>query len=384
MSYAVIDSPVGPLTLVGSDDGRVDRPLHGAASPPAPELATFGVRDDSISPDVVRAVGEYFDGTAAPPSTYRCGSSGRRSSSEVWTALQDIPYGETTTYGELAVPLGLKPARVAGGRAGEREEPDQHHRAVPPGGRLDRQPDRVRRRPRAQAAAARPRAGRRALLKPSKSAHWVSTYLAHAVGMSNRRTPQVVTDDDGSRPGDGRGVARVADRRTGGASGRSGWSSTARAAAGSNLELPAGRARAVLRVDRQQDDPARRAEHVPELHAAEPAQHLEPGQPRPGREAHRGRADDAGRVRSWSTMAEDGSARGTASPKPRTASSPPTSRPNSTATRAAAEHFQSFPPSSKRRILEWIALAKRPETRQSPHHQPSTLAATNQRANHPT
>jgi methylated-DNA-[protein]-cysteine S-methyltransferase len=27
----------------------------------------------------------------------------------VWTALQDIPYGETTTYGELAASLGLVP-----------------------------------------------------------------------------------------------------------------------------------------------------------------------------------------------------------------------------------------------------------------------------------
>ncbi|GAA3551836.1 YdeI/OmpD-associated family protein [Kribbella ginsengisoli] len=49
----------------------------------------------------------------------------------------------------------------------------------------------------------------------------------------------------------------------------------------------------------------------------------------------------------------------------------------------AATHFATFPPSSKRRILEWIALAKRPETRSTRITQTVTLAALNQRANHP-
>lgn len=49
----------------------------------------------------------------------------------------------------------------------------------------------------------------------------------------------------------------------------------------------------------------------------------------------------------------------------------------------AATHFATFPPSSKRRILEWIALAKRPETRSTRITQTVTLATTNQRANHP-
>jgi uncharacterized protein YdeI (YjbR/CyaY-like superfamily) len=49
----------------------------------------------------------------------------------------------------------------------------------------------------------------------------------------------------------------------------------------------------------------------------------------------------------------------------------------------AATHFAAFPPSSKRLILEWIALAKRPETRLRRIEQTVTLATTNHRANHP-
>lgn len=50
---------------------------------------------------------------------------------------------------------------------------------------------------------------------------------------------------------------------------------------------------------------------------------------------------------------------------------------------AAGKHFAKFPPSSKRLILEWIALAKRPETRARRIQQTVELAELNQRANHP-
>jgi uncharacterized protein YdeI (YjbR/CyaY-like superfamily) len=50
---------------------------------------------------------------------------------------------------------------------------------------------------------------------------------------------------------------------------------------------------------------------------------------------------------------------------------------------AAAKNFQNFPPSSKRLILEWIAAAKRPDTRQRRINQTAGLAVVNIRANHP-
>jgi uncharacterized protein YdeI (YjbR/CyaY-like superfamily) len=50
---------------------------------------------------------------------------------------------------------------------------------------------------------------------------------------------------------------------------------------------------------------------------------------------------------------------------------------------AARHNFQTFPPSSKRLILEWIATAKRPDTRRRRINQTVDLAAVNIRANHP-
>lgn len=49
----------------------------------------------------------------------------------------------------------------------------------------------------------------------------------------------------------------------------------------------------------------------------------------------------------------------------------------------ALRNFEAFPPSSKRLILEWIASAKRPETRQRRIAQTVELAHDNVRANHP-
>jgi uncharacterized protein YdeI (YjbR/CyaY-like superfamily) len=47
----------------------------------------------------------------------------------------------------------------------------------------------------------------------------------------------------------------------------------------------------------------------------------------------------------------------------------------------AAQHFDAFPRSAKRGILEWIALAKRPETRAARIAETARLAERNERAN---
>ncbi|MEU4252997.1 YdeI/OmpD-associated family protein [Amycolatopsis sp. NPDC026612] len=49
----------------------------------------------------------------------------------------------------------------------------------------------------------------------------------------------------------------------------------------------------------------------------------------------------------------------------------------------AAGYFEAFPPSSRRLILEWIAKAKRPETRQRRIATTVELARENRRAAHP-
>jgi uncharacterized protein YdeI (YjbR/CyaY-like superfamily) len=64
------------------------------------------------------------------------------------------------------------------------------------------------------------------------------------------------------------------------------------------------------------------------------------------------------------------------------ASIPPDLRELLDRNEAAGRNFRNFPPSSKRLILEWIAKAKRPDTRQRRIDQTVELAAINLRANH--
>ena len=107
MSYAVIDSPVGPLMLVGSDEGEL-MGVYMEQHRHQPPVETFGERDDTILPDVVEQLREYFEGTRTTFDV-RLRMVGTPFQREVWRALLDIPYGETTTYGELAVALGKTP-----------------------------------------------------------------------------------------------------------------------------------------------------------------------------------------------------------------------------------------------------------------------------------
>ena len=114
MTYAVVDSPLGPLTLVGTDAGELTG-LYMDQQRYRPEQAGFGDRDDAALPAVAEQLDEYFHhGRTTFDIPLRLG--GTPFQREVWIALQDIPYGTTTTYGGLAGTLGLKPgsARAVG------------------------------------------------------------------------------------------------------------------------------------------------------------------------------------------------------------------------------------------------------------------------------
>jgi methylated-DNA-[protein]-cysteine S-methyltransferase len=113
--HAVIDSPVGPLTLVCSaEDELTGLYLDEQRHRPAEDL--FGARDDSLLPEVAVQLAEYFAG-GRTSFDLPLKMTGTPFQQEVWAALQDIPYGETTTYGELADALGKPQAARAVGLA---------------------------------------------------------------------------------------------------------------------------------------------------------------------------------------------------------------------------------------------------------------------------
>lgn len=101
--HTVIDSPLGDLTLVadGADLVGVYFPHHWYR----PDPATFGRRDDRGFADAARQLGEYLAGDRTE-FDLPVRAEGEEFQRAVWARIAAIPYGTTTTYGELARELG--------------------------------------------------------------------------------------------------------------------------------------------------------------------------------------------------------------------------------------------------------------------------------------
>ena len=117
--HTTIDSPVGPLTLVARDGSLTGLYMHEQRHRPQPE--TFGVRDDGAEPfaAAARQLAEYFAGTRTA-FDLPLAPAGTPFQQRVWAALREIPYGETTSYGELAERIGSPGAARAVGLANGR------------------------------------------------------------------------------------------------------------------------------------------------------------------------------------------------------------------------------------------------------------------------
>jgi len=118
-SHIVIDSPVGPLTLVAQDGAIVG--LYMDLQRHRPDEDQFG------EPDRRGRQAEPFQTAADQLDAYFAGRrttftislepQGTAFQKRVWAALQEIPYGETESYGQLAERIGSPGAARAVGLA---------------------------------------------------------------------------------------------------------------------------------------------------------------------------------------------------------------------------------------------------------------------------
>jgi methylated-DNA-[protein]-cysteine S-methyltransferase len=114
-----VNSPVGRLTLVASDDGlaailwandRLGRvPLHIEAEDD----------DHPVLVETERQLNEYFAG-ARQAFTVKLDVAGTAFQRKVWRALLTIPFGETRSYGQIAAQIGSPAAVRAVGAANGR------------------------------------------------------------------------------------------------------------------------------------------------------------------------------------------------------------------------------------------------------------------------
>lgn len=120
-SHAVIESPIGPLTLI-AQDGRLAG-VHMEVTRYEPDATTLGTAvaadADAVLAAAATQLRAYFGGELTSfdlPLTLE----GTQFQRTVWASLQAIPYGETISYGQLARRIGQPSAFRAVGLANGR------------------------------------------------------------------------------------------------------------------------------------------------------------------------------------------------------------------------------------------------------------------------
>jgi methylated-DNA-[protein]-cysteine S-methyltransferase len=115
--YTTLDSPIGELLLAG--DGEVLHRLHMQDGRRRMRVEPHWRRDDQAFGTAREQLARYF---AGEPIDFEVplALSGTPFQLDVWRALQEIPYGETASYGEVARRIGrpLSESRAVGAANG--------------------------------------------------------------------------------------------------------------------------------------------------------------------------------------------------------------------------------------------------------------------------
>lgn len=119
--FSWIESPVGPLLAVRSGSSLIGLHFGDPLDGPFPD--DDWVQDDSRFGDVRTQLQEYFAGRRRS-FDLELAPRGTSFQREVWSALGEIPYGCTSSYGELAEAIGRPGAmRAVGGANGANPMP---------------------------------------------------------------------------------------------------------------------------------------------------------------------------------------------------------------------------------------------------------------------
>ncbi len=111
-----MQTPLGEMGVKVSADGRLQAVVWGAGA------ADRGAAGEGAAGRWEAALADYFAKRRPRVDFAALDLAGTPFQRRVWTALLDIPWGETRTYGDLAVQLGSS-ARAVGGAVGANPAP---------------------------------------------------------------------------------------------------------------------------------------------------------------------------------------------------------------------------------------------------------------------
>jgi methylated-DNA-[protein]-cysteine S-methyltransferase len=137
MNYQFLETPIGTLLIAGDERAihRIEFPKDGAAGKPE---ASWTESARGPVGDAVRQLREYFSGQRTD-FDLPLDPQGTAFQRGVWKRLEEIPYGETISYGELAKRVGNpKASRAVGAANGQNPIPIviPCHRVIGANGKL--------------------------------------------------------------------------------------------------------------------------------------------------------------------------------------------------------------------------------------------------------
>jgi methylated-DNA-[protein]-cysteine S-methyltransferase len=105
--HAIVTTPIGELTLVASGDALIGVyfPKHWTK----PNAQTFGANVEASSDPLLSLAAQQLDDYLQGERTsfdLPVKTRGDAFQERVWALIREIPYGETATYGELALNYG--------------------------------------------------------------------------------------------------------------------------------------------------------------------------------------------------------------------------------------------------------------------------------------
>ncbi|WP_405999146.1 methylated-DNA--[protein]-cysteine S-methyltransferase [Streptomyces sp. NBC_00829] len=114
--YTTIDSPLGELLLAGEESatakgGTALTSLSLPGQKGAAVVQADWLHDPSAFEEIGRQLSSYFDGRLTHFEIEYVGG-GTDFQRRVWRALEEIPYGATATYGEIAERVGTSAVGV--------------------------------------------------------------------------------------------------------------------------------------------------------------------------------------------------------------------------------------------------------------------------------
>ncbi|MEO3974289.1 methylated-DNA--[protein]-cysteine S-methyltransferase [Streptomyces sp. CAU 1734] len=117
--HTTVPSPLGEVLLVGEESATAPGGVALASLSLAGQKGAAGVPegrpdDPDAFAEITGQLAAYFRGELTRFSVEYAGAgrTGTEFQRRVWAALEEIPYGETTTYGEIARLVGTSKAGV--------------------------------------------------------------------------------------------------------------------------------------------------------------------------------------------------------------------------------------------------------------------------------